>query len=481
MPPVKNRTTIDFSESFVTTNVTLLPPGEVDPIDQTGPDLGQVLLPKLRRWWFLLVVPVICGILGFYIVQHDTPYYQGRMLMGVGPSAKEVKVGVAELVNLRLTASYIQLASSNRFLELVVQQSNSKMDQVNLRQSIVASALKNTVYFEFQFVGTDPAEVLKVLGAIRDLLVDESPQLRELRSQAQQDFLVNRRQELLTLIEERTQELNTLVNAPALAAAAGDGSTVRSASLVRSELDSYNQELTELNQFTTTNVPNQLHVVENPHLLSVRLGAQPGDGAIAMAAISLALVIILLLLVEKWDPRLRYSYQVNQLLQRNVLLATGPGKKSAGRPLDMLAAELVVRANSSSPKDRSIYRLLCLAEDHTKNATLNISGLAETLVSLGINCTVRNGLSGELKFFSKAGNGEASPGLRKMSPHSFKGNWELIELKWPASLATAGNLAWQADEVVVLCSLNNSYKESLHKLKVFFDKVSCKIAGVVLI
>lgn len=494
--PVGDQPKVDVAEAEkepqdISTAIALPDPLSTTP---TGPDLGQILLPVILRWWFLLVIPLVCGGIGYYLVGHNTTYYQGRMLMGVGPAVKDIQIDVPELLNLRLTASYIQLVANDRFLQMVAQQSHSKLDLDSLRQSIVASAVKGTPYFEFQIVGTDSDEILRVLASIRDLLMDQSPQTQELRNQTQQAFLSARRQELQNLIQTRNQELSSLQNNPGSGpnAATGVNATTRSTADVKSELDAYTTELTEISQYNTTNVINQLHVVENPHLLIDKLGAQPKDGAVALAAIGLALVIILVWLVEKYDPRLRYRYQVRSILSHSVLQVVKNGRKKKGRSgpnqLELVTAELLVRANQHGLKDPPRCRVLFLVENNCPKPENSLQDLAVALVGLGINCSVRDGLTGETIFFKlpekEPGFGstaETSLARSNFENNATKVSWELINLKWPVAQPIAVNLARQADDLVVLCSLNKSSKQSLYKLENFLTRMSGHVAGVLLV
>jgi hypothetical protein len=470
------------------------------------PDLGQILLPIILRWWFLLVVPLICGGLGYYLVGHNTIYYQGRMLIGVGPAVKEINTDVPELLYLRLTASYIQLVSNDRFLQAVVRESHTNLDLDSLRQSIVASAVKDTPYFEFQIVGIDPDELLKILGSIRDLLLDESPQAQELRNQSQQAFLKARTQELNSLIQARSNDLSNLENNPNFNPAT-DAATQSptetgnsSASAIRAELDTYNKELSEISQYNTNNVLNQLHVVESPHLLIDKLGAQPKDGALALGGISLALVIILVWLMEKYDPCLRYSYQVAQILGQSILMVaarkTGWGKLLRGRgrsrknenAIELVASELLVRANYFPARVPTRYRLLVLVEKHSVESEPQLNNLAMALVGLGINCSIRDGITGETVFFKLPETEqtfipttETGLALNTINPFELRLSWELVRVQWPVALPIAGNLIRQADDLLVVCSLKKSSRQSLYKLRDFLAKTPCRVAGTLLI
>jgi hypothetical protein len=483
MSQVRNRPT---RPNRVKTN----PPGaisragrEAKPVSLVGPELRQLLLPLLRWWWALLIVPLISGAIAFYVVQQGAAYYQGRMLLGVGPPVKEVQADIPELIVLRLTASYKDFVASDRFIELVAQQAHSHLDMDSLHRGIVTSALKGTPYFEVQFVDTDSTEVLNILRAIRDLLMSESPQVRQLRTKFQQDFLTERKIELQALIQARNQELSQLTNQlPPPGNPDTTNQDLRNSSTVREELDSYKQELNELNQLTGTNEANQLQVVEEPHLLSIKLGAQPRDGAIAMGTISLALVFGFIFLIEKFDPKVRHYNQIQQLLGQNILLVNRRSQKQS-QPYQLLAAELVVAA-----VDRHVpakFRLLCLYENWTAGMEPALSNLEQALGSLGMICTIRtgqpNGVLDPAEPDDDYPNRETGLVSRDQLYVKNPVEWDLISQNWPASLQQVSNLIQQCDSVLIFCSLNKSYIQSLVKLRSFLDTVPINVAGVVII
>jgi hypothetical protein len=352
-----------------------------------------------------------------------------------------------------------------------------------LHRDIVTSTLKGTPYFEVQFVDTDSAEVLNILGAIRDLLMNESPQVHQLRTKMQQDFLTSRKIELQGLIKARSQELSEVgAKLPPPDNPFTTNQDIRSSFTVKAELDSYTQELDELNQFTDNGEANQLHVVEEPHLLSIKLGAQPRDGAIAMGTISLALVIGFIFLVENFDPKVRHFHQIQQLLGQNILLVNRRRQKQS-QLYQLLAAELVIAA--VDPHVPAKFQLLCLYENWTAGLEPALSNLEQALGSLGMICTIRTG--GPNGTFNPADLDDDYPnretGLTGQDQLYVKNpvKWDLISQNWPASLQQISNLIQQCDSVLIFCSLNQSYKQSLAKLRNFLDTVPIQVAGVVII
>jgi capsular polysaccharide biosynthesis protein len=119
---------------------------------QQSLELRQVLRPLLRWWWALIVVPVLSGVIAFYLIQHSTHYYQARTLLNIGPSLRQLDSQAPLLVTIRLGSMYSQIVNQEYFLTTVAQQSNSGLTSDQIRQSVVAYFNTSTPFLEIQFV-----------------------------------------------------------------------------------------------------------------------------------------------------------------------------------------------------------------------------------------------------------------------------------------------------------------------------------------
>jgi hypothetical protein len=153
------------------------------------------------------------------------------------------------------------------------------------------------------------------------------------------------------------------------------------------------------------------------------------------------------------------------------------------QPYQLLAAELVVAA-----VDRHVpakFRLLCLYENWTAGMEPALSNLEQALGSLGMICTIRtggpNGILDPTDQADDYPNRETGLVSRDQLYVKRPVKWDLISQNWPASLQQVSNLIQQCDSVLIFCSLNKSYIQSLVKLRSFLDTVPINVAGVVII
>ncbi len=471
--------------------------GEGKPIELAKPsnpdgglELRLLLRPLVKWWWLLIIVPILCGGVAYYTIQRGTTYYQARTLLNIGPSLKQIEDQAPPLVTLRLGAIYSQLLVHENFLKMVAQQSEAHLTEEQIRQSVVVYFRSGTPYFEVQIVDSNASRCLLTLKTIAKLLTEESPQLQELSKALQQKFLVERQLELENLIDYRKYELTELNQQLGV-----DGETsgkniliTNNTNILKSEVENYSQELKEIEQFTSNTEPNQLQIVEEPHLIPLVLGPQPKNAALALAVISLTLLIILIYLIEKLDNRVLNKQQVAQLLGRPILLLKHRRRNQYLHQLELLAADLLASYSANRNCDR--LRVLVVYEQYTRDVVQLVQGLAKALAELGVSVNVviaRDSTSGRKS--RQTSSKDTMDTIETMTTQlpledgEFQNTavqWEFMVQSWPTSLKYLSVISTDCDSALVLCSLKRSKKKALSGLAGFFQVSRLEVGGVIL-
>ncbi len=483
-------------------------PGVSRKLELPSLEMGQLLAPLRRYWWILLVVPLISAWVGSWLVQSGPTYYQGRVLIGVGPDIRQVKEDIPALVTIRLVSGYSKLVQQDNFLGMVVEQSKTGMTVNQLRQTTVVSGVIGTPYLEIQYVDNNSGRVITVLNTMRDLLRSQAPQARDLRFKSQQDFILARRVELNGLIENRKAELAALTRQEQAQTdaekdiQASSDPNARTLNTVKGELESYKQELNDLDLYGSSNELNQMYVVDEPYLLPVKMGVQPRDAAVAMGVFSLALTIIVLALLEKFYPVIRSSRQVEELLGYPVIFARrvrqrrhGSGANSRSEAYDGLAAELVIaycdRLNLTD------VRLLMIHEAHTEEVTLKLRSLAQALARLGLATTVVRAVGrgrGErnqprpealeqdvIEIILPGGGESTSESGVEIGLQPIFARCELVSQIWPCSPRFLAEWSGECHGTLILCSLERSNKKALADLAQVIKNFPLPVKGILIV
>ncbi len=458
-------------------------------------ELRELLRPLLDWWWALLIVPLLSGAIAYYMVQKSPTYYQARVLLNIGPAVKEIKDQSPSLITLRLGSSYGQVVYQDTFLALVALEANVGLSADEIKQATVVQFTPGTPFFEIQMVDSNPTRVVTLLDKMTQLLTSEAPQVRELKRKSQQNFVTSRKAELANLISNLRQKIEKGdSDLPSDSGTDIENAIVKQPTLPpQTQLDAYNEELNQLAKINPETEPNQINIIEKPYLVSGKLGAQPGNAAIAMGSVGLALVVLLVYSLNGLDSRVRRHYQIRLLLNWPILLQKK--QKLAQTSFDMLASELV----SAYHRDAVTVRLMVVHEKRTVGVEEAIGKLGESLSQLGLNVTITVGgigqtfinepvveilqpdyvevinISEDEALFGE----ESATGIVNFRP--LNSQWELISQEWPAPTRHLTNLGLTCTGSIIMCGLNRSHKKSLRTLSEFFITTQLPVAGVVVL
>jgi len=458
-------------------------------------ELRELLRPLLDWWWALLIVPILSGAIAYYMVQKSPTYYQARVLLNIGPTVKEIKNQTPPLITLRLGSSYGQVVYQDTFLALVAQEANVGLSADEIKQATVVQFTPGTPFFEIHVVDSSATRPLTLLDTMTRLLTSEAPQVRELKRKSQQNFVASRKAKLADLITNLKQKIdNGDSSPPSDSGTDAENAIVKQPTLPpQTQLDAYTEELSELIKITPDSEPNQINIIEQPYLVSGKLGAQPSAAATAMGLVGLSLVVVLVYLLNGLDSRVRRPYHIRFILNWPILLLRK--RKLAETNFDMLAAELV----SAYHRDAVTVRLMLVHEKRTTGVEETINKLGESLSRLGLNITITVGGIGQTLInesaaeFIQPGTSEvidnlgeeavfgeeSATGLVSYTP--LNSQWELISQEWPAPTRHLTNLGRTCTGSIILCGLNRSHKKSLRTLSEFFITTQLPVAGVVVL
>ena len=115
-------------------------------------DLQKLLMAYLRKWWLIILCGVLmaCGTL-LCTVKFITPLYQASVSVYVNNSSSNQQVDYVTSSNLdasqRLVNTYINIAKSDRVLDLVAEKLNGDYTVKELREMFSAAQVDKTEIF----------------------------------------------------------------------------------------------------------------------------------------------------------------------------------------------------------------------------------------------------------------------------------------------------------------------------------------------
>jgi hypothetical protein len=382
-------------------------------------------------------------------------------------------------------------------MNLVSQKSGTAVPPDEISSSTVVFFTAGTPFFEVMYVDRNPERVIRILDTISKLLVEETPQIKEMKRKSYLDFIAVRRADLLEEINKLNSEIKDLDGQKL---SRGEVDEVNSKidyniTLVKAKISEYEQEIVELGSFTSQNDANQIFVIDKPHLVSLKLGVQPNGAAMAMGALSLALLVIFIYFSELLDKKVKNRHQLETLT----------GWKTWNQPLkrlnkqkdenyELLAAELA--AGYAEHGGYGIYRVLIIHEQNTKGVPEAMIALARMISLFGYNINISKGYTQKYAG-SHAANISEPDVMENVSPQTVFGevlenkqetalqianlDWEIISQQWPASAAQLSMLSLDCDVILVLCSLKRAGKKEMQELARFYQATPFKIKGLLLV
>lgn len=137
----------------------------------------DILSMVIKRWWVLLCVMCVFGIVSFTISEYLlTPQYtsKGKLLVSSEIESKETNININTLnTSTRLVSTYIQIFKTKTFLKRIadLSQTNYTADQIGGMLSM--SAVEETEVLEVKITCSSPTDAKILANLVLDNAQDE--------------------------------------------------------------------------------------------------------------------------------------------------------------------------------------------------------------------------------------------------------------------------------------------------------------------
>ena len=147
-------------------------------------DLQKLLMAYLRKWWLILLCGlVVAGGALLYTVKFITPLYQASVSVYVNNGSNNQPVDYVTSSNLdasqKLVNTYINIAKSDRVLDLVVEKLNGDYTVKELREMFSAAQVDKTEIFRIYITSPSPEEAARVANVMAEVAPGEISNLIE--------------------------------------------------------------------------------------------------------------------------------------------------------------------------------------------------------------------------------------------------------------------------------------------------------------
>lgn len=147
-------------------------------------DLQKLLMAYLRKWWLILLCGlVVAGGALLYTVKFITPLYQANVSVYVNNSSNNQPVDYVTSSNLdasqKLVNTYINIAKSDRVLDLVAEKLNGDYTVKELREMLSAAQVDKTEIFRIYITSPSPEEAARVANMMAEVAPGEISNLIE--------------------------------------------------------------------------------------------------------------------------------------------------------------------------------------------------------------------------------------------------------------------------------------------------------------
>ena len=141
-------------------------------------DLMKLLMVYLRKWWLIL----ICGLAGacialVFTINFITPMYRASVSVYVNNARNNQPVDYVTSGNLdasqKLVNTYINIAKSDRVLELVAAELNGSYTVKELREMLTAAQVDKTEIFKLYISSPNPEEAARIANVIAEVAPEE--------------------------------------------------------------------------------------------------------------------------------------------------------------------------------------------------------------------------------------------------------------------------------------------------------------------
>lgn len=128
-----------------------------------------------RRWWLVLLLPLVAGGAAFGVSQQLTPVYQATATILVNQTQEQGVVQYNDvLTSERLTNTYAELVKRRTVLNTVVDERNLPLTASGLSEKIDVSIVRNTQLLRISVRDTDPEQAALLSNSVAQAFIRDN-------------------------------------------------------------------------------------------------------------------------------------------------------------------------------------------------------------------------------------------------------------------------------------------------------------------
>lgn len=318
-------------------------------------ELRRVVAMVGRRWWLLVMLPVIAAAAGFAISQRIEPVYQATTSVIVGQSIQATNLDSRDIqTSERLALSYADIARRQPILEAAVVSLDMGYTWENLRRRVKVRLVPDTQLLEISVEAVSREEAVLIADEIAHQLILLSPtSLQNQENETTKIFVQQRLGELQTKIESSQGRVNELASELA------EASTRTQKSEIQAEINDLEGMILEwednyarfLSFAENEESSNYIAVVEEAHPKRSPVRPYKRLNTIVAGAVGLMLAIGIIFVLEFLDDTLKTVEDIDQDLN---LTPLGTVELSKSRDFQ---EKMIVLEKPFSPMSES-YRMI---------------------------------------------------------------------------------------------------------------------------
>lgn len=128
-----------------------------------------------RRWWLLVLGPLIAGMASYFVTQQMTPVYRATATVLVNRTATPGVIDYTDvLTSERLTNTYAELVERPAVLDEVIKRLNLSLDRQALAKKIGVNTIKDTQLLTISVTDADPAFAATLTNTVAPAFADDN-------------------------------------------------------------------------------------------------------------------------------------------------------------------------------------------------------------------------------------------------------------------------------------------------------------------
>lgn len=185
---------------------------------------GPTFSDDLRRYlalvwhwsWLLISIAIIGGAGAFWASKKTTPIYQSvtKVLINEAPATRSTDYA-SILTSERLAQTYAQLLTAQPILTGVIEELGLNLSAEALKRAIDVEPVSDTQLIEIRAEDTDPQRAAAILNSLVNVFKIRNQDLQADRFSSSKNSLAQQLDDLDLRINQASESLNTLSNAPA--------------------------------------------------------------------------------------------------------------------------------------------------------------------------------------------------------------------------------------------------------------------------